>query len=66
MSEFIQTNSALILALFGGFGACGAACLRFILKSRCEEIKICGIYIKRDVIPAEQIEFSSAPSQNQV
>ena len=65
MSDFIKNNSAFLLAFFGLVGACGAGFLRFILKSRCEEIKCCGMYIKRDVIPAQQIEFSTS-NQNQV
>ncbi len=67
MSDFIQKNSAFLLSIVGILGVCGSAILRFILKSRCEEIKCCFCYIKRDVIPASQIEFSSpASAQNQV
>ncbi len=67
MSDFIQKNSAFLLSIVGILGVCGSAILRFILKSRCKNIKCCGCYIERDVIPASQIEFSSpASAQNQV
>lgn len=64
MSEFISNNSAFVLAVIGLFGAGGSALLRFILKSRCSEIKCCWCFIKRDVLPASQIEFSNNNNNN--
>ena len=65
MSDFLQYNSAFLLAVLGLLGAGGTAILRFTLKSRCSEIRCCGCMIKRDVIPASQIEFSNT-NENQV
>ena len=64
MSEFISNNSAFLLAVLGLIGAGGSAVLRFTLKSRCSEIRCCGCFIKREVIPAEQIEFSQNNTTN--
>mgnify|MGYP003130838527 CR=1 FL=1 len=68
MSDFLQKNSAFLLSVIGILGVCGSAVLRFVLKSRCIEIKCCGCYIKRDVIPADQIELSvpASATQNQI
>ena len=64
MSEFISNNSAFILALVGLMGAGGTALLRFTLKSRCSEIRCCGCFIKREVLPPEQIEYSQNNNNN--
>jgi len=48
------SEGALLSGLAMFFAGC-AGCLSCILKSRCSEIKFCGITIKRDVIPATEL-----------
>ena len=45
---FLLSSGAMLFACCAGFLSC-------ILKSRCSEIKFCGISIKRDVIPAAEL-----------
>jgi len=47
-----------LLAGLGLFSGCIATLLKFILKSRCTEIKCCGCEIKRDVIPPTLINLN--------
>jgi hypothetical protein len=57
-SEYCKENAGFILASLGLISACCAGCLKFILKSRCTEIKCFGCQIKRDVIPPTLINLN--------
>ncbi len=63
MSEFIEKNSTFILAVLGMLGGGVSILFRFMIKSRCSEIKCLGCFIKREVIPASQIQLE--PSNNE-
>lgn len=55
MSEFIQLNSAFILAAMGMVGGCLTGLATCILKSRCTKISVCGCNCERDVLPAKAV-----------
>jgi len=56
MSEFaLPISEGFLLSAGAMLFACCAGFLSCILKSRCSEIKFCGISIKRDVIPATEL-----------
>lgn len=52
---FIQENGTFLLSFFGLLGAGIGYVLVFCLKSRCSNIKCCGIEIVRTPIPIEQL-----------
>ena len=55
MSE-LPVSESFILTLCGILTAFVGATLTFCLKSRCSEIKFCGVYCKREVIPASELD----------
>lgn len=55
MSETLPVSESFILTLCGILTGFVGATLTFCLKSRCSEIKCCGIYCKREVIPASNL-----------
>ena len=55
MSETLPVSESFILTLCGILTGFIGATLTFCLKSRCSEIKCCGIYCKREVIPASNL-----------
>lgn len=55
MSE-LPVSESFILTLCGLMTGFLGATLTFLLKSRCSEIRCCGIYCKREVIPANELE----------
>lgn len=52
-------NGTFILSTLAILGGGGAACLAFMLRSRCSRIKLCFGLIDcvREPIPAEQVEM---------
>lgn len=55
MSETLPVSESFILTLCGILTGFVGATLTFCLKSRCSEIKCCGVYCKREVIPATNL-----------
>ena len=56
-SNELPISEGFILAIIGSFSACIALIFKFILKSRCSNIKLCCglIDCKREVIPPASI-----------
>ena len=56
MNEDLTGSEQFMLIMTGiaAAGACIAALLQFILRSRCETIKCCGVECIRNVVPSEQ------------
>jgi hypothetical protein len=52
---FIQENGTFLLSFFGLLGGGIGYVLVFCLKSRCSNIKCCGIELTRTPIPVEQL-----------
>lgn len=52
---FIQENGTFLLSFFGLLGGSISYILIFCLKSRCSNIKCCGVEIIRTPIPIEQL-----------
>ena len=57
--DFIQRNGTFILSVLGLFGACCGGLSAYLLKSRCRNIKCCGMECERDVIPVRPRRASS-------
>lgn len=54
-SEFIERNGAFVLSFVGLLGGGISYLLVFCLKSRCSNIKCCGLEISRIPIPLDQL-----------
>lgn len=61
MSSILSGSEVFLLIMTGiGFvGACLGLVLNFVLKSRCTEIKCCGGYCIRDVLPADRSDLDT-------
>lgn len=55
-SHFIQTNEGFLLTVTATLSAMFGLLLNTCIKSRCTEIKICGLTCLRNPIPADQID----------
>ena len=52
----IYEDTTFILTAMGMLGAGGLAVLRFVLKSRCEQISCCCLSCKRNVLTGSEME----------
>ena len=63
MSDLLLTGSQVFMLAMAGISFC-AACVgvtyKFILRSRCTEISLCGASCKRDVLPPAQVTMDTS------
>ena len=63
MSDSLLTGSQVFMLAMAGISFC-AACVgvtyKFILRSRCTEISLCGASCKRDVLPPTQVTLDTS------
>lgn len=48
--DFIQKNGAWLLTVIAGVSGCAGMMFTYFLKSRCKNIKMCGLSCERDVV----------------
>ena len=58
-SNFIQNNEAFLLTAIASVSAAFGLLLSTCIKSRCTEIKCCGLTCIRNPLPAEAIEMET-------
>jgi hypothetical protein len=65
--DFIERNGTWLLTVIAGFTGCFSMLLTYFLKSRCSNIKFCGVECVRDVVALKpgEVEVISASSSNQ-
>ena len=58
--DFLQRNSTFFLTLIGIIGGGCGILLTYFLKSRCTEIKCCGLFCKRQPIELNDIKLTTS------
>jgi hypothetical protein len=48
--DFLQRHGSWLLTVIGGVSMCLAMVLTYFLKSRCKQIRICGLACEREVV----------------